>query len=374
MEIIENKITNIQQTDTRISDDKEENNIDKNSNSVPASIEQSKIIEETSNSPPKPQKQSETSERKKKLSLQEYNSRKRKMMDKNENPIPIKKNNFSNNLKMLSIARSQRPKSLDDIDSLITPKYSNSSLKRKYSLGALPVPNHFDWDETQSPKMNLDVQEKRFSEFRGLINENPNPQPVITKVEDKSLQNYKEKVESKLSSLNLQIPKSAKVISIEDGELKNDTSELMQKFLQNDKLSPIEMEKIKKIITFKRLVQQLDKVKPHVANKNLEIKNSSSSIDKDVKLNLKKPVIAPKKKKKRFRNLYGVSSSDTEDELVEAKNSSTSGDYSVVQSNCLAGVVPKLIIKRRPEMPLPFVKLERLDLDVLVHEKRACIE
>lgn len=333
------------------------------------------VVEGTTIDQRKEQKHSDSLEGKKKLSLQEYNRRKRKLMDKNEIQVPVKKSSVEDNSKTLSIARSQRPKSLDDIASLKKTNQSNLSLKRKYSLGSLSVPKNFDWDETQSPKMNFNIQEKHFSEFRGLINENPNPQPVINKVEDKSLQNYKEKVESKLSSLNIQIPKSSKLASTEEGELKKETSELMHKFLQNGKLTATEMEKIKKIITFKRLVQQLDKVKPNVAKKNLEMNgNDSPDIDKDLQLILKKPAVITKKKKKRFRNLYSISSSETEDEPIDPKNSSKSGDYSVVQSNCLAGVVPKLIIKRRPEMPIPFVKLERLDLDVLVQEKRVYIE
>lgn len=232
------------------------------------------------------------------------------------------------------------------------------------------APNHFDWDETQSPKLNFDIREQRFSEFSGLIDDKSNHKTVINQVEDKSLRNYREKVESKLSSLNIQIPKS-KIANADDGEAKNETSELMQKFLQNDKLTTTEMDKIKKIISYKRLFQQLDKVKqPQVMNKVTDVKNDAS----DLKLPVKKQLGAVKKKKKRFRNLYGApSSSEPEDEPVEPKTS-TSGDYSVVQSNCLAGVVPKLIIKRKPEMPLPFVKLERLDLDVLYQEKRVCID
>lgn len=354
----------------------DENSKGKCTTSVKTSIEQSKIINRVNESktpsiqPSKRLKQPENGEKKKKLSLQEYNNRKRKLEDKSEGPP--QKITIIDSLQTLGVLRSQRPKSLDDLDTLKESKPSCSQVKRKFSLGSLAAPNHFDWDETQSPKRNFDIQEKRFSEFRGLISDKSNMKPVIKQIEDKSLQNYKEKVQSKLSSLNIQIPKG-KLANPEEVTVKNETSELMQKFLQNDKLTSVEMEKIKKIISYKRWFQQLDKVSPQIAsNKNLEVRSDTSGLEKDIKLNLKKQTTTVKKKK-RFRNLYSVSSNESEDEPIETKNS-TSGDYSVVQSNCLAGVVPKLIIKRRPEMPLPFVKLERLDLDVLYQEKRVCIE
>ncbi|XP_018561554.1 uncharacterized protein PFB0145c isoform X3 [Anoplophora glabripennis] len=329
---------------------------------------------------------------KKKLSLAEYNNRKRKLaVSTNEKETKIRKINLvpytepkpdiKRPKEPLNRAKMSRPKSLDDIKLFGKPK-DPSLMKRKFSLEVTSSkPNYFDWEETQSPKTNLESKEdpqKRLSEFRGLINNNKSKvvvdvsdlkPPTSEGSEDEILQNYKEQVDSKLSSLNLQIPRAAKPpTNIINPFSNTETITLMQRFLRNEKLSGDEMEKIKKIISYKRLMQQLDRIKsPGLSNSPLnpsyEIRKNCT--EKEMKLHLKK---VPEKKKKRFRNLYTDSTTESDSDFCDFKRNN--GDYSVVQSNSYAAGVPKLIIKRKTEMPVPVVRLERLDLNLLNNRKR----
>ncbi|CAH1111940.1 unnamed protein product [Psylliodes chrysocephalus] len=323
---------------------------------------------------------SKPAQTKKKLSLEEYNKRKRKLqeptkLDKEDIKI-LKLDRFiSDNGKTPEKIKPHRPKSLDDLNTL---KSKESCLtKRKSSVEYSPVKqNYFDWEETQSPKTNFSKdQDTKLSEFKGLIGESKckakvvidvndfNLKPSTESSEDEILQNYKVQVESKLNNLNIQIPRPKPLDrQIADPFTKSETNCLIDRFLKNEKLSSEEMEKIRKIISYKRLVQQLKKIKsPDISsspmNPACEVRNEMSK--REAKLLLKKD---QGKKKTRFRNLYSQSESASEEDF---RKESKRGDYSVVQSNCLAGVVPKLIIKRKTEMPLPVVRLERLDLGLL---------
>ncbi|KAJ8953709.1 hypothetical protein NQ314_007319 [Rhamnusium bicolor] len=359
---------------------------------------------------------------KKKLSLEEYNNRKRKLSisinsDGGDKEAKFKKikledstpreiklthnvNKCTNKIvgnskdkqtdetrslqEKADQVRMPRPKSLDDLKMLAKPK-DNFLAKRKLSLEVTSYkPNYFDWEETQSPKTNPISQEnsdRRVSEFSGLINNNKskividindlNPKPAPSEnSEDEILQNYKEQVDSKLSSLNIQIPRVAKPSNnVFNPFSKPETNNLMQRFLKNEKITYEEMEKIKKIISYKRLVQQLKRIKsPDLASPSLnpsyEIRKNCA--EKEMKLHLKK--VPGKRSKQRFRNLYSESANESVSDFSDTKKND--GDYSVVQSNCFAAGVPKLIIKRKTEMPVPVVRLERLDLDLLVKKKR----
>ncbi|XP_072381142.1 uncharacterized protein [Diabrotica undecimpunctata] len=327
---------------------------------------------------------SKSSHGKKKLSLEEYIRRKRKLhCDTKGECSEIKKQKIDRQLSAIELAKPNpekiklnRAKSLDDINMLKSKDCQKKKLYHEYS----PVKqNYFDWEETQSPKVNLNRkdQEKKLCEFKGLILDNNKPKVVIDindlssrpsteSSEDEILQNYKEQVESKLNTLNIQIPRTVKPIERQVIETfsKSEMNTLIERFLKNEKLSSEEMEKIRKIISYKRLMQQLKKIRTHdlprTASANQPYKARKEISDKQTKMLLKK---VSEKKKSRFRNLYTHSDSESETDLRD--KSKCSGDYSVVQSNCLAGVVPKLIIKRKPEMPLPFVRLERLDLGLL---------
>ncbi|KAG5867564.1 hypothetical protein JTB14_017588 [Gonioctena quinquepunctata] len=296
------------------------------------------------------------------------NSKQVKMPKKNKNNVPEKIHFY-------------RPKSLDDLNSL-RPK-ENKFIKRKLSLQSSPVKqNYFDWEETQSPKTNFihNNPDERFSEFSGLIHNNvggkSNPPIQLNHSDTKSnpnipgdeiLQNYKDQVDFKLSSLKFEIPRIGKPIERPpiNPFSKSESSSLMHRFLENEKLTSEEMEKIRKIIAYKRLIQQMKKNKiPETSHSKLnptyEIHRDMG--DCDTKLHLKK--VSEKKRKNRFRNLYSQSSNESDNTSDNPKS-----DYSVVQSNCLAGVVPKLIIKRKTEMPLPVVRLERLDLGILANKR-----
>ncbi|XP_057667944.1 uncharacterized protein PF3D7_1120600-like [Diorhabda carinulata] len=336
---------------------------------------------------PKPNENLPKSQIKKKLSLEEYNKRKRKLLNpeksesthEKKSKIERKQSEVETSKTNPKKNKPQRTKSLDDLNLL---KSKETQSKRKLSLEYSPVKqNYFDWEETQSPKVNISQkdQDSKICEFKGLINNNNKNKPKVLidindfnskpnneSSEDEILQNYKEQVESKLNTLNFQIPKPAKSLErqIVNPFSKPETNSLIERFLKNEKLNGEEMEKIRKIISYKRLMQQLKKIKNHdlsrttSLNPAYEVRKELS--EKQTKLLLKK---VSEKKKSRFRNLHSTSDSETEHECREKTR--CSGDYSVVQSVCLAGVVPKLIIKRKTEMPLPFVRLERLDLGLL---------
>lgn len=335
----------------------------------------------------KPNENFPKSQIKKKLSLEEYNRRKRKLLNPEKSESTQEKKHrierqhsaVETSKTNLKKSKPQRTKSLDDLN-LLKSKETHS--KRKLSLEYSPVKqNYFDWEETQSPKVNINQkdQDNKLCEFKGLINNNNKNKPKVLidindfnskpnneSSEDEILQNYKEQVESKLNTLNFQIPKPVKSLErqIMNPFSKPETNSLIERFLKNEKLNGEEMEKIRKIISYKRLMQQLKKIKNHdlsrttSLNPNYEVQKELS--EKQTKLLLKK---VSEKKKSRFRNLHSNSDSETEHDCREKTR--CSGDYSVVQSVCLAGVVPKLIIKRKAELPSPFVRLERLDLGLL---------
>ncbi|XP_074034623.1 uncharacterized protein isoform X2 [Leptinotarsa decemlineata] len=333
---------------------------------------------------------SKYSDGKRKLSLEEYNKRKRKLSGSMEvkseieaEMTPSERNNSKNesslNISSVRVVpekiQFQRPKSLDDLNSLKAKE--SKSIKRKLSLQSSPVKqNYFDWEETQSPKFNFyqNNLDKKFCEFSGLIGDNgkdksKNETQRKSNCEargDEILQNYKEQVDFKLSSLKFEIPRVVKPVeqAPRNPFSKSESCSLMQRFLKDEKLTSEEMEKICKIISYKRMVQKLKNTKfsePPVSEENLTYEVHKESGDRNTKLHLKK--VSERKRKNRFRNLHCRSNS--EDEISDNKKS----DYSVVQSDCLAGVVPKLIIKRKTEMPLPVVRLERLDLGLLANKR-----
>nr|CAI5851393.1 unnamed protein product [Callosobruchus analis] len=281
------------------------------------------------------------SETKRKLSLEEYNNRKRKLMAEKE--LAAKKAHLEQVIEQkLTNKTSDRnilvlPKRSMSVDE---PKPVSNQTKRSNSLEEISKSAEIPWNEKNDSRSNSNK----------------------TTTQDEILRNYKEQVESKLNSLNLQIPKVSKP--------KPPPPNIIQRFLKNDTLTKAEVEKIKEIILCKKLMQ-LKSPETMPGSSNYEVRKEEET---DIKLHLKK--LPPKKKKLRFRNLY-ADSSESDDDFKSANVATTSavaqvgGDYAVVQSNrTLAGVVPKLIIKRKTEVPLPVVRLERLDLGIFIDKKR----
>ncbi|CAH1184344.1 unnamed protein product [Phyllotreta striolata] len=307
---------------------------------------------------------------KKKLSLEEYNKRKRKLQEpaKEEELKPSKiERSISDNGSIPERIKPHRAKSLDE--NLLKTK-DPSPPKKKQPVDYSPVKvNNLDWEETQSPKFHSTSKDSdtKCSEFKGLIDENRAKSNALLDIndltaracttessEDEILQSYKVQVESKLSTLNIQIPKSKSLErQILDPLSKPKITrliDLIDKFLNNEELSADEMDMIRKIISYKRQIQQ-KKAAP-------EARKDPGK--KELKQQRKKV-----KKKARFRNLYSQTNSESESESEdEFRGKIACGDYSVVQSNSLEGV-PKLIIKRKTEIPVPVVRLERLDPGIL---------
>lgn len=169
------------------------------------------------------------------------------------------------------------------------------------------------------------------------------------------LKNYKEEVDLKLNSLKLQIPKTNK------NRVPNEDDVLMHKFLRKEQLSSEEIKQIRRIIYFKKKMQQLqlNQQTTNGNNKtvedNYEIKKSPENLtNKDLKLQLKKIDGKVKKKKKRFRNLYSDSPETSENEIQ-----GTAGEFSVYEGENISGV--KLIFKRKTDFLnlQPVVKIQR---------------
>ncbi|CAH2009200.1 unnamed protein product [Acanthoscelides obtectus] len=285
---------------------------------------------------------------KRKLSLEEYNIRKRKLLAEKE--LAAKKANIEKVLEQkITIKPPERNTSvpLKRSMSVDDPKPISSQTKRSSSLEEVSKAVDSNCEE----KVNLSRNQKDPTD---LLNNNNH-----SSVQDEILRSYKEQVESKLSSLNLQIPKLTKP--------KPSPPNIIQRFLKNDKLTEAEVEKIKEIILCKKLMQ-LKSPETNPGSSSYEVRKEEET---DIKLHFKK--LPPKKKKLRFRNLYADSSESDEDFKSAPTTSSVTqvgGDYAVVQSNrALAGVVPKLIIKRKTELPLPVVRLERLNMGMFKKRK-----
>ncbi|KAK9876046.1 hypothetical protein WA026_011156 [Henosepilachna vigintioctopunctata] len=166
-----------------------------------------------------------------------------------------------------------------------------------------------------------------------------------------SLKDYKEAVDSKLNSLSIQIPKSPKT------RILNEDDVLIHKFLRKEQLNPEEIKQIRRIIYLKKKIQQMTHQNTNTKSdsESYEVKKKfESSSQKDLKLQLKKIDGRPRKKKKRFRNLYSNSPETSENDVP-----GTAGEFSVYEGENMSGV--KLIFRRKTELMhlQPVVKLQR---------------
>ncbi|XP_045468726.1 uncharacterized protein LOC123676671 isoform X2 [Harmonia axyridis] len=199
---------------------------------------------------------------------------------------------------------------------------------------------------TTKSKLIIDINDFDTSELKNSYKNNS------VSCED-GLKNYKEEVDLKLNSLNIQIPKTTK------NRVFNEDDLLMHKFLRKEQLSSEEIKQIRRIIYYKKKIQQLTQQNSNsnirMAEENYEIKKSpESSSTKELKLQFKKVGGIVKKKKKRFRNLYSNSPDTSENELQE-----TAGEFSVYEGENISGV--KLIFKRKTDYLnlQPVVKIQR---------------
>src|SRR5699024_3620641 len=136
---------------------------------------------------------------------------------------------------------------------------------------------------------------------------------------------------------NINIPKVTKPKPVDR------FSVLLDRFLNKGTLNYEELEEVKKFIEIKRKMMEEEKKLTY------EVRGERDY--KDLKLHFRK--VTGKRKKKRFRNLYTETSSDSD----SSRSEQGVGDYSVYQRDSQG--VPKLIFKRKSGLPQPFVKLER---------------
>ncbi|KAL3271110.1 hypothetical protein HHI36_021606 [Cryptolaemus montrouzieri] len=190
------------------------------------------------------------------------------------------------------------------------------------------------------------IENELKSPYRSRLNSNS-----LSYEDDGSLKNYKDEVDSKLNSLNIQIPKASKTRAFNEDDI------LMHKFLRKEQLNSEEIKQIRRIIYLKKKIQQLTQqsIATNSESDNYEVKKNVETFSHhDLKLQLKKIDVKMKKKKKRFRNLYSESPETSESEILE-----TAGEFCVYEGKNLSGV--KLIFKRKTDLLhlQPVVKLQR---------------
>lgn len=196
-----------------------------------------------------------------------------------------------------------------------------------------------------------------------------------TKSPETAAKTFQDEINIKLQSLDFQQIKQKQ-------KERNDI--LMRRFLNNEKLTKDEMQKVKEIIHCKRMLVEMNKLR--MQKLATEHKYERLDANSNMKLHLKK--IVETKPRKRFRNLYGDSStsSDDGDASARAQNSrdprinrrlhdeTLESDYLAYQTKVTNGV-PKIIIRRRlpNNVMQPYVKLERSpQIDLLAKRRRVC--
>lgn len=282
----------------------------------------------------------------KKLSWEEYNSRKRKAPPEPEEP----KNKIMEDTVTSSV----------DINDEVVEKVAQSiedAIKLKKPSPKMTSSNWEDDTEAETPPKNeeisttnhkciIDVNEFNIKPMETVST----PSPVSSShfsynSEEDSLQVYKNVVDSKLNSLNIKIPKISKSPKPVDR-----FTVLLERFLNRASLNLNELEEVKKFIELKRKI---------IEEKKLTYEVKAEREYKDLKLHFRKV-----RKKKRFRNLYTEDTSDSDSSHSEQGV----GDYSVYQRDSQG--VPKLIFKRKSGLPQPFVKLERSQAVEMLAKKR----
>ncbi|KAK5638741.1 hypothetical protein RI129_013036 [Pyrocoelia pectoralis] len=278
------------------------------------------------------------------LSLQEYNNRKRtgSITESDDKKYNVENPDLTSNL-LGNIRRRTPPKSPE-----LSVKFINKTYSRTSSL-----------ERTNESSPSRKGEESLSSSIELQLPKRSRVLPTP---------NYNQEYLKKALMNDLQTVNQITTTLIKENQ------ELMHRFLEQQRLTVTELKKVKQIIRYKRLVQHLTtmKVKETEPNNNVVVRspiNPSRTYDNN---NLKKNILE-KRRKKRFRFLY--SDDDFEEDL---RNSSPIivnetclkrscvvdnlvPDYSVHQRNSQGQLtlVFKRNVKSDPRMQ-PFVKLERL--------------
>ncbi|KAL1501587.1 hypothetical protein ABEB36_006884 [Hypothenemus hampei] len=296
--------------------------------------------------------ESSNSIRKRKITLADYVSRKRKASSQDGQFVEKKD----------ALEPEETTKSIPEI-------FHSSNWEDSHS--PLPPP---------SPPSRLDLDNQcLIRDFSGLMKTSPKILPVIDVNElcpkDKTLQEYKETVDSKLSTLNIQIPMKKP----QTNPLINHTPEtscLISRFMNNEKLNEIEMAKIRNIISFKRSMKNQKNVKSPSRSPQVKVDNgysdsgSSSTYEirneeSTMRLHLRKV------NSRRKSQLYSDSEEGSSSVIIKKKcefRRSKSVGYSVINRLGENGQ-PKIIFKRNKGTTCsskePVVELVKLNLDNL---------
>ncbi|XP_050299491.1 uncharacterized protein LOC126738282 isoform X2 [Anthonomus grandis grandis] len=316
---------------------------------------------------------------KKKITFDDYLSRKRK-----ESTKDISETKLNKRLK-LGYERTNSAES-------ISINFNSEEVCKARDLKTSFVIHSSDWEDSNSPVSSPRPQSKEvclINDFSGLIRNTCAKKPVIDLNEllpssDKKLQEYKEKVDSQLSSLNIQIPK-IKPYGVDKTSYRPNaglfgspkTNGLVERFLNDEKLTAEEMCKIRKIISYKRSLQRHSKnVKspskspggnesdrltgPKLSpNPTYEVRTSEDA--REVRLCLKRVASTSE--------CVGVEKDSSS--VTENKSPNKNVGYSVFNRLGEDGL-PKIVFKRKMKINMlrqPVVELVKLDLDDLERVK-----
>lgn len=346
---------------------------------------------------------------KRRLSLQEYNSRKKLNSNIENKPIdsaystvvkvPLESQEFLTN------SAQDKTKTFNNFETrLDVPKPLSNKQKTVIDADDFDIPAK----DEEIVHLTAVARTRSFSAI---------PQ------DDASVKSFKEEVDFKLNSLELQIPKlkidgenalkkkldqmclSQKVLEQQSRMIQENDS-LMRRFLNRENLTPEEVQKVKEIIKCKRVLEEINKaklmkqitkdnmdykrinltLKSHINEASYEVRRHSTDLEKreefdansNLKLHLKRISDNTEKprRRKRFRNLYAEESSESEESAVvnsKLTEENTNNNYLAYQSKVINGV-PKIIIKRRNHNAMqPYVKLIRSSsIDSLAKRKKTC--
>uniref|UniRef100_A0AAR5Q485 Uncharacterized protein n=1 Tax=Dendroctonus ponderosae TaxID=77166 RepID=A0AAR5Q485_DENPD len=295
----------------------------------------------------------------------------------------MEENNATANKRKISLAdyvNRKRKASSADAEQPKKPRLEPEEAKPKPGRTLSDMKTSFvihssDWEDSHSPQpapLEAKAEPVR-DDFSALIS-NPvvdiNELTPVKNREDRTLQEYKNKVESQLSSLNIQIPKAKPQTSGRSPAFRPPhSSDLVKRFLNNEKLSEKEMEKIRKIISYKRSIQDRRQIRTPSESatessfdgspcSTYEVKNSSriETNPSEVRLHIKK---VNSKRKPAF--------GQPRQDLSAQKGQKKAVGYSVINRLGQDGM-PKIVFKRHKKSLAkePVVELVKLNLNDLV--------
>lgn len=331
---------------------------------------------------------------KRRLSLQEYNRRKKRTHQNPEQPK----------------AASASPSKVPSTESREFPSVASEIVKYSCEKRTIDLPKTVSYRNTTIDADEFDIPTKtEEDDFNHIRTSRSLSFPMGNDVKS-----VKDEIDKKLSSIELQIPKTPKANqSPQKSSPQKVTQEndlLMRRFLNRENLTPEEVQKVREIITCKRVMEEINKAKmlKQITKDNMDYKHLNQNLktsesdakrgvyevkrqqndpraiehfdaNRNLKLHLKKVPgnASVRKKRRRFRNLYTEQSSESDVSTetttndVESAEDNSEHNYRVYQSKVKNGL-PTIIIKRKlPPAMQPYVKLERSPcIDMLAKRRK----